>query len=204
MNGAAPGHTTIPPRISRGARAIGAGARERTAAGANTAALPGRISLTAELDAATVKSAEWQQGGARVSRSSTIAATSPPVQLEQYARARPDAVHDCITRRRHDCARPLRRSCRAQSQRGDRAAADNNRRHRAGGGMAGCARVAWSRGAGPSTGLAYVATADARFRRTERIRLEVPRASGEGTASARLLGRDGLPLNGRCAGRTHR
>lgn len=40
---------------------------------------------------------------------------------------------------------------------------------------------------GPSTGLAYVATADPRFRRTERLRLEVP-LSGEGfTGSGRLL-----------------
>ncbi len=44
---------------------------------------------------------------------------------------------------------------------------------------------------GPSTGLAYVPTADPRFRRTERLRLEVPLA-GEGfTGTGRLLTRDG-------------
>ena len=44
---------------------------------------------------------------------------------------------------------------------------------------------------GPSTGLAYVATADPRFRRTERLRLEVPLA-GEGfTGTGRLLTREG-------------
>ena len=48
---------------------------------------------------------------------------------------------------------------------------------------------------GPSTGLQYVPTADARFRRTERIRLEVPRSPGEGRPSARLLARDGKALN---------
>ena len=47
---------------------------------------------------------------------------------------------------------------------------------------------------GPSTGLGYVATADARFRRTERLRLEVPRVTEGGTPTARLLGRDGQPL----------
>ena len=41
----------------------------------------------------------------------------------------------------------------------------------------------------------YVATADARFRRTERLRLEVPRVAEGGTPSARLLGRDGQPLS---------
>lgn len=44
---------------------------------------------------------------------------------------------------------------------------------------------------GPSTGLAYLPTADPRFRRTERLRIEVPLA-GEGFAGAgRLLNREG-------------
>jgi hypothetical protein len=47
---------------------------------------------------------------------------------------------------------------------------------------------------GPSTGLQYVPTADARFRRTERIRLEVPRSAAVGQASARLVGRDGQAI----------
>jgi len=47
---------------------------------------------------------------------------------------------------------------------------------------------------GPSTGLAYIATADPRFRRTERLRLEVPLV-GEGfTGSGRLLTREGQPM----------
>jgi hypothetical protein len=46
---------------------------------------------------------------------------------------------------------------------------------------------------GPSTGLAYVATADPRFRRTERLRIEVP--VGEGvTGTGRLLTREGQPM----------
>jgi VWFA-related protein len=44
---------------------------------------------------------------------------------------------------------------------------------------------------GPSTGLVYVATADPRFRRTERFRLEVPLASEGFTGTGRLLTRDG-------------
>jgi VWFA-related protein len=49
---------------------------------------------------------------------------------------------------------------------------------------------------GPSTGLTYVPTADPRFRRTERLRLEVPLA-GEGfTGTGRMLTREGgaMPL----------
>ena len=47
---------------------------------------------------------------------------------------------------------------------------------------------------GPRTGLAYVPTADPRFRRTERLRLEVP-LMGEGySGSGRLLTRNGRPM----------
>jgi VWFA-related protein len=49
---------------------------------------------------------------------------------------------------------------------------------------------------GPSTGLAYVPTADPRFRRTERLRIEIP-VGGEGfIGTGRLLTREGqaLPL----------
>lgn len=44
---------------------------------------------------------------------------------------------------------------------------------------------------GPSTGLAYVATADPRFRRTERLRIEVPLAGDGFSGTGRLLTRDG-------------
>lgn len=44
---------------------------------------------------------------------------------------------------------------------------------------------------GPSTGLVYVATADSRFRRTERLRLEVPLAAEGFTGTGRLLTREG-------------
>jgi hypothetical protein len=47
---------------------------------------------------------------------------------------------------------------------------------------------------GPSTGLAYIATADPRFRRTERIRFEVPLASDGFTGAGRLLTREGQPM----------
>ena len=46
---------------------------------------------------------------------------------------------------------------------------------------------------GPSTGLAYLATADPRFRRTERLRAEVALAGDGFTGTGRLLRRDGQP-----------
>jgi VWFA-related protein len=47
---------------------------------------------------------------------------------------------------------------------------------------------------GPTTGLEYVPTADQRFRRTERFRLEVPVAGLIGTTSAELLDRSGQAM----------
>lgn len=47
---------------------------------------------------------------------------------------------------------------------------------------------------GPSTGLAYVPTADPRFRRTERLRVEVPLIGDGHTGTARLLTRTGQPM----------
>jgi VWFA-related protein len=44
---------------------------------------------------------------------------------------------------------------------------------------------------GPSTGLAYMATADPRFRRTERLRVEVPLAADGFKGTGRLLTREG-------------
>ena len=47
---------------------------------------------------------------------------------------------------------------------------------------------------GPSTGLAFVPTADPRFRRTERLRVEVPLIGDGHTGTARLLTRTGQPM----------
>jgi hypothetical protein len=46
---------------------------------------------------------------------------------------------------------------------------------------------------GPSTGLAYVPTADPRFRRTERLRIEVP-LTDAAEATGRLLTREGAAM----------
>jgi hypothetical protein len=51
--------------------------------------------------------------------------------------------------------------------------------------------VLWRRG--PSTGLRYLMTADPRFMRTERVRLELPTRTA-GAATARLLDRSSKPM----------
>lgn len=47
---------------------------------------------------------------------------------------------------------------------------------------------------GPSTGLVYMPTADPRFRRTERLRIEVPLAEPATEATGRMLTREGQPM----------
>lgn len=47
---------------------------------------------------------------------------------------------------------------------------------------------------GPSTGLAYVPTADPRFRRTERLRIEVPLADAAIEGTGRMLTREGAAM----------
>jgi VWFA-related protein len=192
MNGAAPGHTTIPPSVSRALERM-APARGDVPLRVITAAAPGRIWLTGELDAATLKLAEWQNGGtARVAFEHERGA-APPVSAEislaqgqkTFTIAPPSAAKIA----------PGRYVLRVEL--------------RATGGTIPLQTTtevtvpedAWLIAAtglalrrGPSTGLSYVATADARFRRTERLRFEIARTAGDATASARLLGRDGQPL----------
>jgi hypothetical protein len=55
------------------------------------------------------------------------------------------------------------------------------------------AAVLWRRG--PSTGNQYVPAADYRFRRTDRIRLEVPVPEDAGPGTGSLLDRNGKPLD---------
>jgi hypothetical protein len=192
MNGAAPGHTTIPPVVSRALERL-APARGDVPLRIITAAAPGRIWLTGELDAATLKSTDWQNGGiARVAFEHDRGA-APPVSAEvsltpgqktftvsapSAAKIAPGRYVIRVELRATGVTIPLQTTAEVTVP-----------------------EDAWLIAAtglalrrGPSTGLAYVATADARFRRTERIRFEIPRTGGEGTASARLLGREGQPL----------
>jgi len=48
---------------------------------------------------------------------------------------------------------------------------------------------------GLTTGVRYVPTADKQFRRTDRVRLELPSADGVAAASAEILDRSGKPVN---------
>ena len=192
MNGAPPGHSTLPPGVSRAferltpARGV-APVRLQATAGA------GQIWLTAEIDPATQKLPEWIDGGrARVMLEHERGNAAP---IEVDVKLTPGQRTFTLTQPAEGALPPGRYVIRLQltatgstipiQTTADVTVPDT-------GALLSQTAIATRRG--PSTGLQYHATADARFRRTERLRLEVPRLSTEGTVTARLLGRDGQPL----------
>jgi len=192
MNGAAPGHTTIPPSVARAFAGL-APIRGTVPLRVHTMGAPGQIWLTGEFDSATLKSDEWRQGGrGRVffqhDRGETPAMqvdlTLAPGQQTFQVSPPPGttlAPGRYVMRLELTAAgstMPLQTTVDVTVPDGEWLASETGLVTRR----------------GPSTGLNYVPTADARFRRTERIRFEVPRADGEANVSARLLGRDGQPL----------
>lgn len=193
MNGAPAGHTTIPPSIVQAFNGLGA-ARGNVPVRVHLAGAPGHIWVTGELDAATLKQTEWQQG-ARVRLTfehdrGLSASFNAEVDLEPGQRSFNATPPAGVT------IAPGRYVVRVQlTPKGGvvplQTSADVMVPET--GALVSATGVALRRG--PSTGLQYFPTADARYRRTERIRLEVPRGAGEAPVAARLLGRDGQTLN---------
>ncbi len=192
MNGAPPGHTTIPPSVARAFAGL-APIRGTVPVRVQTLGAPGQIWLTGEFDAATLKSEEWQRGGrGRVFFQHDRGETAPwqvDVTLapgQRTFQVTPPAGTTLAPGRyvlrveltANDSTIPLQTTVDVTVPQSEWLASETGLVTRR----------------GPSTGLNYEPTADARFRRTERIRFEVPRADGEATVSARLLGRDGQPL----------
>jgi VWFA-related protein len=182
-----------PPTVTRALDAI---APARGNLPARVQAIGGRGSIRAvvELDAATAKQPEWLSGGTlkltfdperAIGTSSAATSQTMTVAVEPGQRSividgseRPLAAGRYSVR-----AELLARNSRMPIQVTTFATVPADTAEVASGGLA--ARR------GPSTGLAYVPTADPRFRRTERLRLEVPLA-GEGfTGTGRLLTREG-------------
>jgi VWFA-related protein len=192
MSGAAPGHTTMPPGFARALEGL-APIRGNVPIRVQTAAAPSRIWLTSELDASVLKLPEWQQGGRAQVFFDHDRGGAPPVQVEvalapgqrTFNVSPPDGV--ALAPGRYvirlqltpkDGTLPMQTTVDVTVPPATALVSQSGLASRR----------------GPSTGLQYIATADARFRRTERLRLEVPRLATAGSVSARLLGRDGQPL----------
>ena len=193
MNGAPPGHTTIPPSIVRAFEGLGP-VRGTMPLRVQSTASPSQIWIVGELDPATLKSPDWQKGGRVRALFEHERGASPQTQAElelapgQRSFQLSPPAGTALASGRYvvrlellaaNSAVPMRTTADVIIPESDWL-------------LSASGLVARR---GPSTGLQYTPTADARFRRTERIRLEVPRAAGDGQPTARLLGRDGLPLN---------
>lgn len=193
MNGAPPGHTTIPPSVARAFAGLPS-VRGTVPMRVQAAAAPSQIWITGELDQTLAKTTEWAKGAtvrvrfehetgagrASVAEGELLAGqrafvvTAPPgVELA------PGRYIVRVELQPPDGKAPLQTTTDAFVPTPDWLLSPSGLSARR----------------GPSTGLQYVATADARFRRTERMRLEVPRSAAEGEVEARLLGRDGQALS---------
>lgn len=180
-----------PPAVSRALDAIIPG-RGNLPVRVQAVGLADRVRAVVELDAATLKLPDWQaggtlqlfieseRGGAPIVLDATIAAGQRSVVVEG-----PEGG-----------LAPGRYTVRVEGRAGkgrDSIRAATHAIVAAGGQSISGATVAFRRG--PTTGLAYHPTADPRFRRTERLRVEVPvLAAGALTTSGRILTREGAPL----------
>lgn len=194
MNGAPPGYTTQPPSAAI-ARALSG---VRTLRGvvpfrAEATGGPGFIWFTGEIDASTLKRPEWQEGGtARITIEHERGDLNPlvaeiPIEPGQrtFSLTRPEgerlAPGRYVVRVQlspKGTAVPLLTTVDAIVPREDA--------------LMGTSAVVFRRG--PTTGLQYARTADDRFRRTERIRLEIPRFADQATLEARLMNKEGQVL----------
>ena len=181
----------LPPGVTRALDAIAPG-RGNVPLRVQATGLATRIRAIVELDAVTARQPEWQMGGTiQVSIESdrggapTVTSVSLPAGQRSIVFEGPDA----------DLA-PGRYYVRLEG-RPERGTTTVRATTDATVGSAGAsispALVALRRG--PTTGLAYQGTADPRFRRTERLRAEVPiLASGPVSGTGRVLTREGQPL----------
>ena len=185
-----------PPTVTRALDAI-APARGNLPVRIQAAGGRGLVRAVIELDAATAKQPEWLSGG-------TLRLTVEPERANASAKSQPSQT-------RTVAMEPGQRSISISGMDTPLAAGRYMVRAeitpKAGraplqvstfvtippdSAVIGSAALALRRG--PSTGLAYVPTADPRFRRTERLRIEVPLAEAATEATGRMLTRDGQPM----------
>lgn len=189
---------SLPPTVTRALDAI---APARGNLPARLQAIGGRNTIRAivELDPVTAKQPEWVAGGsvkltfeperpASGAKASGTAAQTLTVAIEPGQRSIViDGTQQPLTPGRYSVRAELQpRNSRVPIQVTTFVTVPADSAEVASGGLA--------LRRGPSTGLAYIATADPRFRRTERIRFEVPLASEGFAGTGRLLTREGQPM----------
>jgi len=155
-------------------------------------ALADRVRAVIELDPATMKMPEWQTGGT-LQLFIESERGGAPVTIEV---AIPAGQRSVVVEGPDEALGPGRYVVRAEARSersGSSLRASTDVVVAPAGATISGKPLAYRRG--PTTGLAYLATADPRFRRTERLRLEVPvLVQGAVTATGRVLTREGQPL----------
>lgn len=159
----------------------------------------GLIRAVVELDAATVKQPEWAAGGSlRVSIEPARAGSAPAPAALQTVTIEVAAGQRSIPVGGLEAGLAAGRyTVRAElTPRSGREALNIATVAGVPGETAIAGPEALASRRGPSTGLAYVPTADQRFRRTERLRIEVPFVADGVIGTGRVLTREGqaLPL----------
>ena len=193
---AANGKNVPPPTVTRALDSL-TPARGNLPVRVQAVGAPGTIRAIVELDAATAKQPEWLSGG-------TLKVTFEPEHLQGSIKGgTPQTVTLSIEPGQRSIpiagtTEPLtagRYSVRAElTPRSGRLPIQVTTFATVPADAAQVGTGALASRRGPSTGLAYVPTADPRFRRTERLRVEVPVASDTVTGTGRLLTREGQPL----------
>ncbi|MDO8680400.1 MAG: VWA domain-containing protein [Acidobacteriota bacterium] len=190
--GAVPAPPPPPPAVTRALDAIAPG-RGNLPVRIQASGARSSIRAVVELDAATIKLPEWMSGGTLrlvidPERGTTAATQTITTAIQPGQRSIPIAGTDAPLP-------PGRYSVRAElTPKAGRLPIQVTTFATVPAESADLGTGALALRRGPSTGLAYVPTADPRFRRTERLRVEVP-LIGEGhTGTARLLTREGQPM----------
>jgi VWFA-related protein len=182
--------TSMSPSVSKALESI-APNKGNVSLRVQATGLPTKIRTFIELDAVTAKQPEWQMGGTLQITIESDRGGAPAL----ISAALPAGQRTVVVEGPNADLPPGRYYVRVEgrSERGSatiRAATDATV---GSGAPIGSSLVVYRRG--PTTGLAYQPTADPRFRRTERIRAEVPiLAEGAVTGSGRILTREGQPL----------
>jgi VWFA-related protein len=181
-----------PPAVSRALDAIVPG-RGNLPVRVQATGLADRVRVVIELDPATLKQAEWQAGATLQVTIDAERGGRPRVVTSEIDAGRrsvilegPDEPLDPGRYFVRVEGRPVSGNATIRASTTAGVVAEGT--------AVGSGALAFRRG--PTTGLAYLPTADPRFRRTERLRAEVP-LFGTGTiaASGRVLTREGQPLS---------
>ena len=181
----------LAPGVSRALDAIVPG-RGNLPMRLQASGLSNRVRAVVELDRATLKDPQWQAGASLRITIETDRGGSPIV-IEDTLSA---GQRSLIIEGPDQPLAPGRYIIRAEALPANGSGsirASGGATIAASGAAISSAPIALRRG--PTTGLAYLPTADPRFRRTERLRLEVPiLAVGQVSGTGRVLTREGQPL----------